>query len=111
MCRQYKVKLKRQYGNEFQLMLKDSNTKGGITADTVSVLILNADFASEMVEIDPADVVNIKRTNDLSTQKATKTTSQRKLTIEHEMCHLYGAQDYYCAGVLSQNEAKYCQTH
>ncbi len=96
MCRQYKVKLKRQYGNEFQLMLKDSNTKDGITADTVSVLIINADFASEMVEIDPADVINIKRTNDLSTQKATKTESypvtpdyfQRLVLIMYFILHL-----------------------
>lgn len=38
-------------------------------------------------------------------------TAKQKLLIEHEICHLYGAQDYYSAGNLTQNEAQYCQNN
>lgn len=34
-----------------------------------------------------------------------------QVLIEHEMCHMYGAADYYGAGSLSSTEAAFCREH
>ncbi len=62
-------------------------------------------FFSEGVD----DIQQAHRGTDECVFAMAKKSESQTLMMEHEICHLYGAVDYYSGGSITDAEAQFCQ--